>query len=81
MNDVLLSQIEKYVQQIILAHYKNHTINIFDEFVKMCQAYYDKPAHNFAELKIKNNTKLKGDIFEHFCYKYFKVCYPDIQDI
>jgi len=81
MNVKLLSQVEKYIQDIILSHYKNTSINIFDEFVKMCQSYYDKPAHNFAELKIKNNTKLKGDIFEHFAYKYFRECYPDIQDV
>jgi hypothetical protein len=25
--------------------------NIFDEFIKRCQLYYDRPAHSISEIK------------------------------
>lgn len=46
--------------------------NLFDEFLKECQTFYDKPAHNLLELKQRKNTKIKGDIFEEFSVLYLK---------
>jgi len=47
---------------------------MFDRFVEVCKNYYDQPAHNFTEMRAKLNKKVRGDIFEHFCLKYLKVC-------
>jgi hypothetical protein len=38
--------------------------------MERCQLYYDRPVHSLSEIKEKMNTKLKGDIFEHFALKY-----------
>jgi hypothetical protein len=46
--------------------------NLFNEFLKECQTFYDKPAHNLIELKQRKNTKIKGDIFEEFSVLYLK---------
>ena len=46
--------------------------NLFDEFLKECQSFYDKPAHSLLELKQRKNTKIKGDIFEEFSVLYLK---------
>ena len=47
-------------------------INIFDSFIERCKWYYEKPAHTITEIKMKQNTKIKGDVFEHFAYLYFR---------
>jgi hypothetical protein len=46
--------------------------NRFDEFIKECQAWYAKPAHTFTEMRVRNNKKIRGDIFEEFCVLYLK---------
>jgi hypothetical protein len=46
--------------------------NVFDKFIMLCQDYYEKPCHSLQEMKQMKSTKLKGDIFEHFCYLYVK---------
>tara|TARA_R100001163_G_C5068510_1_gene209042 strand:- start:14167 stop:14865 length:699 start_codon:yes stop_codon:yes gene_type:complete len=48
--------------------------------MEKCRLYYDKPAHSIREIKENMNTKLKGDIFEHLSYKYFKHCMK-LQDV
>jgi hypothetical protein len=44
--------------------------NLFDEFIKECAKWYDKPAHSFTDLRNRLNKKLRGDIFEEFCVLY-----------
>lgn len=46
--------------------------NCFDEFIKECQAWYSKPAHTFTEMRVRNNKKIRGDIFEEFCVLYLR---------
>jgi hypothetical protein len=70
MNPSILAQLDSYIKTSITEHYGNKTINIFDRVMEKCQFYYDRPAHSLAEIKDKMNTKLKGDIFEHFSYLY-----------
>lgn len=52
--------------------YLKHPSNLFDEFIKECEASYTKPAHSLAELKQRNNKKIRGDLFEDFCVLYLK---------
>jgi len=52
--------------------YLKHPPNLFDEFTKECEASYTKPAHTLAELKLRNNKKIRGDLFEEFCVLYLK---------
>jgi hypothetical protein len=46
--------------------------NLFDEFMKECQRWYDEPAHSFVEMRTRDNKKIRGDIFEDFCVLYLK---------
>ena len=75
MNTELMSKIEGWLQNTLLRYYSDTSINMFDEFIKFCQEYYDSPAHSISEIKLKTNTKLKGDIFEYFVLRYFKNVY------
>lgn len=46
--------------------------NLFDEFLVECQKWYSEPAHNFTEMRNRDNKKIRGDIFEEFCVLYLK---------
>jgi predicted helicase len=46
--------------------------NLFDEFILECQKWYEMPAHSFSEMRMRDNKKLRGDIFEEFCVLYLK---------
>jgi predicted helicase len=60
------------VKKLLYSVFLQSPLNLFDEFIKECQKTYEKPAHNFAELRNRNNKKIKGDIFEDFCVLYLK---------
>lgn len=47
-------------------------INLFDEFQAECQKWYEAPAHSFTEMRVRDNKKVRGDIFEEFCVLYLK---------
>ena len=65
---------ENYLSNELAKSISKTNVEMIDEFLNVCENYYNKPCHNIAELKQKN-TKLKGDIFEEFCYRYMKICY------
>lgn len=65
MNLTVIDQICQYISQSL------DKTNIFDSFIEKCKWYYEKPAHSINEIKMKQNTKIKGDVFEHFAYLYF----------
>jgi predicted helicase len=46
--------------------------NLFDEFILECQKWYEMPAHSFSEMRMCDNKKIRGDIFEEFCVLYLK---------
>lgn len=46
--------------------------NLFDEFLKDCQKWYEEPVHTFTEMRTRDNKKIRGDIFEEFCVLYLK---------
>ena len=46
--------------------------NLFDEFIKECQAWYSQPAHSLQEMRTRDSKKIRGDIFEEFCCLYLK---------
>ena len=52
--------------------------NCFDAFIMECQAWYEKPAHTLVEMRARNNTKLRGDIFEVFCVLYLEQSYDEV---
>ena len=45
--------------------------NKFDDIIKICETYYNKPVNNMFDLK-KKNPNLKGEIFECFTFLYLK---------
>lgn len=47
-------------------------INLFDEFTKECQKWYEQPAHTFTEMRTRDNKKIRGDIFEDFTVLFLK---------
>jgi hypothetical protein len=49
--------------------------NMFDEFIRQATCFYERPAHTIREMKDRQNTKARGDIFEAFCAIYLRcVC-------
>ena len=44
--------------------------NAFDVLEKTIAEYYDKPCHDFGELRRRQNKKERGDRFEQFCKMY-----------
>ena len=46
--------------------------NLFDEFILECQKWYEMPAHSFSEMRMRDNKKVRWDIFEEFCVLYLK---------
>lgn len=71
MDPELMKHIEQNIQTLLR---KESQDNFFDRFIDVCKNYYDKPVHNFAEMRMRNNKKHRGDIFEHFCLKYLTIC-------
>lgn len=47
-------------------------VSLFDEFTVECQKWYEQPAHSFVEMRMRDNKKTRGDIFEEFCVLYLK---------
>jgi len=82
MQPQINTKIESVLQDIIFRHFKDGTINIFDEFVNKCQHHNNdsKSCTTLSDIKRNTSTKHKGDLFEHFCLKYLQTCYglPDV---
>jgi hypothetical protein len=66
MNDEIMNHVKNTILSSLYSE------NVFDKFIESCQEYYNKPVHSLQEMKKIKTTKLKGDIFEHFCYLYVK---------
>jgi hypothetical protein len=66
MESRVISQLRQYIIECL-----KPSTNIFDSFIEKCKYYYEQPAHSIKEIKLKNSTKVKGDIFENFAYMYF----------
>ena len=71
MDKDLIKHIEQNIQLLLK---KQSQDNFFDRFIYVCKTYYEKPVHNFSEMRTRNNKKIRGDIYEHFCLKYLKIC-------
>jgi hypothetical protein len=52
--------------------YLSSPVNLFDEFIALCQSFYEEPVHNLQDMRQRENKKLRGDIFEEFCVLYLK---------
>ena len=54
--------------------------NSFDEFIRQAARVYERPVHTVQEMRARQNTKARGDIFEAFCATYLRrVCrYEDV---
>jgi len=60
------------LQKSLYEIYLTSPPNRFDAFIALCQQYYARPAHTLAELKSRDNKKIKGDIFENFSVLYLQ---------
>ena len=64
---------EEELQKILYDIYLNSdNNNLFDQFITICQKYYETPAHSLGEIKRRDNKKIRGDIFELFSLLYLK---------
>lgn len=63
--------IEKIIQQNIIKSYENKE-NIFNLVIKDIEKWYDRPAHDLVELRLKESKKAKGDHFELLCQLYLE---------
>lgn len=75
MNNDLIEKLQSIIQASIIAYNKNKTISIFDQIIGACQTHYEGAAHNLTEIRLKQNTKIKGDVFEHFALLFFSHAY------
>jgi hypothetical protein len=60
------------VQDIMHAVFLRSPNNLFDEFITECQKWYENPAHTLSEMRMRDNKKLRGDMFEEFSLLYLK---------
>lgn len=60
------------VQDIMHAVFLRSPSNLFDEFITECQKWYENPAHTLSEMRMRDNKKLRGDMFEEFSLLYLK---------
>jgi predicted helicase len=60
------------VQDIMHAVFLRSPNNLFDEFISECQKWYENPAHSLSEMRMRDNKKLRGDMFEEFSLLYLK---------
>jgi hypothetical protein len=60
------------VQDIMHAVFLRLPSNLFDEFISECQKWYENPSHSLSEMRMRDNKKLRGDMFEEFSMLYLK---------
>jgi predicted helicase len=60
------------ISEVLYETFLRRPNNLFDSFIDECHKFYEKPAHNLVEIRARENTKIKGDIFEEFCVLYLK---------
>jgi len=66
---------EIYMKRFSIPKVVGGSENMFDEFIKQATSFYEMPAHTLQEMRARQNTKARGDIFEEFCAIYLKnVC-------
>jgi hypothetical protein len=70
MNNEILQVIRRYISKAFTG-----TDNIFDGLIALAQSNWDASPTTIQELRQSKNTKIKGDLFEHFAYLYFTHCY------
>jgi len=68
----LTKQIQKPLNELLHTIFLKSPENLFDDFILECQKFYEEPAHTFTEMRIRDNKKIRGDIFEDFCVLYLK---------
>jgi hypothetical protein len=70
-------EIEKILYDIFLETAETE-LNLFDTFLENCHRWYERPAHTLTEIRLRENTKVKGDMFELFCVKFLKQTYQNV---
>ena len=60
------------VQDVMHAVFLRSPENLFDEFISECQKWYENPSHSLSEMRMRDNKKLRGDMFEEFSLLYLK---------
>jgi hypothetical protein len=70
-------EIEKILYDIFLETAETE-LNLFDTFLENCHRWYERPAHTLNEIRLRENTKVKGDMFELFCVKFLKQTYQNV---
>lgn len=49
---------------------KGNDKNVFDLLLTEMNAYFNRPVTNCKEMKERDNMKLRGDVWEHFCREW-----------
>lgn len=63
-----MNSVAKQLHEIFL----RSPTNLWDEFEADCRTFYDAPAHSFTDMRVRDNKKIRGDMFENFCVEYLK---------
>ena len=73
MQERLIRILKEHILRALVK--RDDTTNIFDGLVSLMQSDWDTAPTNMQEMRASKNTKVKGDLFEHFCVLYFQHCY------
>jgi len=60
------------LQKLLHTVFLRSPVNLFDEFLSEVKKWYEVPAHTLTEMRVRNNKKIRGDIFEEFSVLYLK---------
>ena len=63
--------IENIIQKAIIKSYEKNDC-IFDLVIKDIETWYDRPAHDLVQMRLKESKKEKGDHFELLCKLYLQ---------
>ena len=78
MDPSIISHLKRLIHQSLTNHTKDSiqrsSLNFFDILMENFHHYYNRPIHNLTEMRQRGNKKIKGDIFEHFCWLYMTHC-------
>ncbi len=77
MDDQVLTYIKFLISQSLT---EVNNDNMFDRVIGKFQSHYNRSVHSLTEMRNRDSTKVKGDIFEHFCWLYLTHCYSCRQE-
>lgn len=58
---------KKIISKLLSTPSGKVSLNIFDEYIREMELYFSRKVTNISEMKLRDNKKIKGDMWELFC--------------